>query len=287
MSNPVMSNAALPVAVDLADTRLSQDVCAHVESVLGWQVVRPGPHLPVRLVLADTVDPDVPTVVVTEDDDPEGWRTHLRQGARDVVLWPGDAARLAQLVPPPVAVRPADLVVAVIGTSSGVGATTVALALGAQHAWAGRPTLVLTDRDGMVLAGASEGDRPAGSVEVAGVRGLTVVTSLAAPRCQARPGVLVADRGVGVKGQVLVGVPDRALVAALTTAEDVRAVVTCGEGGLRPAELRRLLAGRRHVALGRSFRVARAGLCGRVPVGLPGSYLDALAPLARSEAVAA
>jgi hypothetical protein len=271
---------ALPIEVALADPDLAADVTSHVESRLGWQVVRPGPHLRVRLRLADDPpgpsDPsDAPTAVVRRAADVDLVRAALAAGAVDVLRWPDDAGRLPHLVPPSTAARPAGTVLGVAGSASGVGTTTVALALGALHAWAGRRTVVLTDRAGRRMAG----DPDAG---VAGIRGLRVVDDL----LHVGPDdaeVLVADRGVGRRATVLVARPDAGLVGAL--ADPVwgsAAVVTVGEGGLRPGELARLVGGRAHVHLDWSFRVARAALCGRVPIGLPGRHLAALGPIARA-----
>lgn len=272
----IVNDDALPVAVDLADSHLAQDVCAHVESVLGWQVVEPGPHLPIRLLLADQVDRDHPTVVVTTNTDPQGWQTHLRQGALEVLLWPTDAGRLPDAVPLLAGPPPAGQIITVAASSAGVGASTVALSLGAHHAWRGRRTVVLTDPSGMALAGLT----PDGSGVIAGITGLTVAPDLPAVVAGERPDILVADRGVGTKGHVLVGVPDAALLRVLPQQDGGTLVVTCGQGGLRTAELRRALKGHRHVMVERSFRVARAGLRGRVPVALPGGYLAALGTVA-------
>ncbi|CAN5858407.1 hypothetical protein BH24ACT15_BH24ACT15_23930 [soil metagenome] len=271
-----MIDDALPVALDLADSALAQDVTAHVESVLGWQVVQPSPHLPVRLLLADQVDPGTPTVVVTTQTDPQGWALQLREGAIDVVLWPADAQRLSAAVPPLIVQRPADLIIAVAAASPGAGASTVALALGAHQAWKGDRTVVVTNKAGMALAGIDA----EGPAAVTGVAGLSVAASVATATATLaggqRPDVLIVDRGLGANGHVLVGLPDAALLRTLAGHSANVTVVTCGIGGLRPGELRRVLRGRRHIALERSFRVARAGLHGRVPVALPGRYLAAL-----------
>lgn len=275
-SVPRVIETALPVAVDLADPDLAADVCAHVESHLGWQVVQPGPHLRVHLRLADAVDPAVPTVVIAWHPPAERVRECMRAGALDVLAWPGDVSRLAGLQPTPAPIRPARVLLAVTAAARGVGASTVALALGALGAWAGLQTVVTTDEAGRHLAGITgPGRQP-----VAGIEGLSVAPTVRAAIADATPDVLVADLGVGRRGHVLVARPDRMLATALPQHAPTTTVVTVGTGALRPGERRRLLAGRPHVALDDSFRVARAGLRGRVPVGLPGRWLAALDPVA-------
>ncbi len=261
---------ALPVVVDLADDGLAADVAAHVEGVLGWQVIRPGPHLPARLCLADRADQAIPTVVIIAADSPGPADGH---GALAVLRWPDDAARLTALVPPRLRPGPPSRLLVVTGASAGVGTSTVALALGAHHAWTDGAAVVVTDPAGLAMAG--------GGATVPGVAGLSV---------RARGGVqtlsssvVVVDRGVGGRAQVLVARPDRALLDALRRWQDPRTtVLTVGEGGLRPREVERALEGRAHLRLEWSFRVARAGVRGRVPGALPGAYLSAIAGVARS-----
>ncbi|CAN5282314.1 hypothetical protein BH23ACT9_BH23ACT9_03390 [soil metagenome] len=270
-----MIDSALPVALDLCDADLAEDVTAHVESVLGWQVVRPGPHLPVRLLLADRVDQDLPTVVVVRAADGTAVREAMRAGALDVIVWPADAHRLADLRPTATPMRPAGRLLAVCAAASGVGASTVALTLGALTAWSGHRTVVVTDAPGRRLAGLSG----AGLQDVAGVEHLSVAPDVATSAAAGIPDVLVADVGAGRRGQVLVGRADRALALALDHRSDVNAVVAVGTGALRPPELRRLVGGRVLVSVDWSFRVSRAGLTGRVPVGLPGRHLKSLRPV--------
>lgn len=268
-------DTALPVAIELADGDLAVEVAAHVESRLGWQVVRPSPHLPARLLLADAVDPTTPTVLVAWQTDAEQVRRALQAGALDVLAWPLDAERLASLSLSRTPRRPADHLLVVTGAAPAAGATTVALALGALSAWEGFQTVVATDLSGRRMAGvAAAGDQP-----VAGVTGLVVSGGTHGTGGGRRPQVLVADAGAGRRGHVLVAAPDRSLVEALERRPDTAAVVTVGQGALRRGEVRRLVEGRTHVALDTSFRVARAGMRGLVPVGLPGRYLRALRPL--------
>ncbi|WP_370326456.1 hypothetical protein [Euzebya sp.] len=266
-----MLDDALPVAVDLADADLAADVVAHVESVLGWQVVDPTPHLPARLALADRVDPALPTVVVAA----RGTEPPPAPGALAVLTWPDQADRLAGLVPPAVVRRPARLVTAGAGTAPRVGTSTVALAIGAHHAWAGRTAVVVTDAAGRRLAGVpGPGRHP-----VAGVEGLSIADDVIHAAVGEAADVVVVDRGAGGRARVVVGRPDADLVRAAADLDRTTTVITTGTGGLHRGELARLLDGRHHIPLPDSFRVARAGLRGRVPVGLPGRYLAALAPL--------
>ncbi|HUG83969.1 MAG TPA: hypothetical protein VMM13_05365 [Euzebya sp.] len=270
-----MIDNALPIALDLADPDLAADVAAHVESVLGWQVVRPGPHLPVRLRLADHVDPAVPTIVILRHDDATVVRGALRAGALDVVTWPTDAGRLADLRVDDSQDRPAEVLVAISAAACGVGASTVVLALGALAAWSGRGTVVVTDDRARRLAGVvAQGVQP-----VAGVDRLSVAADVHAAGVGGRPHVMLVDVGVGRRGHVLVARPDRALAQSLADRPATTAVVTVGEGGLRVGELRSVLQGRLHVAVPWSFRVGRAGVRGRVPVALPGAWVAQLRPI--------
>lgn len=256
------------MALDLADPDLAHEVGVHVESALGWQVVQPGPHLPARLWIADRVRPVAPTVVVAWTTDAERTRSALRAGALDVIAWPADADRLAAVRLDTPAVRPAAAVIGVAAAAPSIGCTTVALGLGAVAAWGGRSAVVLTSVAGMGMAGLREPG------PVAGVGGLSVRTTAVGPD---RPDVLVADLGAaGHRAQVLVARPDRALAQALRDRPQVRTVVTVGQAGLRPAEVRRLVGDRALIALPWSARVARAGVRGRVPVSLPGAWVAPL-----------
>lgn len=90
----------------------------------------------------------------------------------------------------------------------------------------------------------------------------------------AAPVAVGAASGRGVP-DLLVARPDGSLRVAATTPADVPVLVV-GEGPLDRAGARHLL-GRAPVAwLPSSARVARAGMAGRVPSGLPGTWLAAL-----------
>ncbi|MEE8601263.1 hypothetical protein [Euzebya tangerina] len=276
-----MRREALPVAVRLADQVLLAEVTAYVEAHLGWQVVDHGPHLPARLCLADRPQPDLPTIAVAvPGTDP---RPLLRAGVRDVVLWPDEQGRLADLVPDDPVGRPADQVVVVAGLASRVGTTTVALALGACAAWRGRRVVVATSTHGRALVGPLEAGAVPGVGEVPGIPGLAVQVGLGTPPGPSslsgtgsppRPHLMVVDRGVSTGAHIAVAVPDRLCAEQIEQLTPSCTLVLRGRGGLREAEIRRLFDGRSGVVLEESFRVARAGFQRRVPIGLPGRYVD-------------
>jgi hypothetical protein len=288
----------LPVAVRL-EGRLAHEVTAYVEREIGWQrVPEDGPPLP-RLLLSAAPDSRLPSIVVLPAPaDPESVRRALLAGALDVVAWPEQRERLAPCEarlpagPPP---APAPPVVRVGGLSGGVGASTVALTLAGLLAWSGRRTVALGGRGLLELAGLARWEGP-GAEELSLLPALEAAREL--PRV-ARPvpalpdlwllsaaGVLptrdgwpvhavVADVGV-VEGppwpvDLIVARPD----AALRRAADVPLpVLLVGDGALAAAAPR--LLGRVPVGhLPWSARVARAGASGRVPLGLPGSFVAA------------
>jgi hypothetical protein len=90
---------------------------------------------------------------------------------------------------------------------------------------------------------------------------------------------VVVDAGRSAEGDVLVCRPDRAALERLA-ATAAGAVVVNGQGAASPRAVLRAAGGRRLLTLPWSTRVARAGLAGRVPGSLPGSWLRRLAPLA-------
>lgn len=206
-------------------------------------------------------------------------------------------------------------VLGVAAAAGGAGASTVALACGGLMAWSGRDVIVVGDQDLLTLCGvrpwtgpgaaevaalepaeaAAEVDalaRPvpgvdrlrvlgggAASVTTAGWPAAVVVVDLRAPRPADGP----LGRGFGEAGRpswpgrvdLLVVRPDAGVHAAAGTPEDVP-VVLVGDGPLDRAGVRRAL-GRAPVGrLPASVRVARAGVAGRVPSGLPGSWLASL-----------
>lgn len=294
----------LPVTVDL-DGVLGQEVTAYVESEAGWQVVADGgPPRPV-LALTDRPRTGQPCVVVVPGTPgAEQTRAALLAGALDVVGWPADRRRLLDAPLRASGTRPATATTAVLrvaGASGGAGTSTVALALGGLLAWQGRRTVVAGDEDLLRLCGLAPWQGPGAAevavleatdarAEVAGlVRGVPGVPGLAAlggagagwaagtgGAAGAWPAdAVVVDLRTRHEGaDVLVARPDAGLAALAGSRVPVLVV---GEGPLDARGARRVV-GRAPLAwLPASARVARAGLAGRVPSGLPGRWLALLA----------
>lgn len=297
--------AALPVALDLAGGH-GDSVRRWVEGVLGWQPVeaRGDALVPpaVRLVdVAARVTPGparvAPAVLVlTDQDDPAAVAAAgaLHTPAA-VVTWPADRDRLADVVADVVAApRPPDATATTAlrigGTGGGVGTTTVALALAGLAAWQGRGALAVV-RDRLLAGGIRDvpvealasPDLWERATPVAGVPGARAVAVArdAPPDVDAigpPQGVVVVDAGVSPDADVLVARPDAAGLAgaAATTAA---AIVVVGNGAASTRALARACGSRRRLLLPWSARVARAGLLGRVPAGLPGAWLRRLSPI--------
>jgi hypothetical protein len=208
-----------------------------------------------------------------------------------VLGWPRDRDRLAEVAaellaaPRQRATSGSPLVVG--GGAGGVGTTTVALGLAGLRAWAGAQTLVgvrglgLPWR-GVPTAALGGSDLWAVAEHAAGLELLRIVRLLDHDRVPdlADPAIeaLVLDAGPDPDADVLVCRPDAAGLAAVQ-ATTAAAVVVIGDG---PATHRALLAaagGRRLLRLPWSARVARAGATGRLPAGLPGSWVRRLRPL--------
>ena len=290
------------MSVDLPST-LSAEVAAYVETEGGWQVV--GPDGPPRPVLAVASAPTAGAcVVVTDGVAPAATVAEaLGAGALDVIAWPQErerllAAPLRVVRPQPAGTGPSVLHIA--GAGGGVGASTVALAVGGIAAWAGARALVIGTDDLLALAGFGPWEGPgaaqlaaldptdaAGEVSavvapVAGVGGLSVVGG-------GGPGglnvtgwpfdVVVAEHRdtaalPSAPGGVLV-VADRNTSLRAATAADAP-VVLRDRGRVPLPQARRVLGHRLAGVLPESSRVARAGLSGRVPSSLPGSWIAAV-----------
>jgi hypothetical protein len=292
----------LPVLVDLPG-KLGEDVAAFVEVEAGWQVVgATGPLSPV-LELTCVARAGRPCVVIVEGPvQAEQIRAALLGGALDVIVWPDDRARLLEAPLRVHATRrngSGPPVLRVAGCAGGVGTSTVALALGGLLAWSGRATLVVGDDDLLRLCGVGPWSGP-GASELGQLDETSAAAELAG---LARPvsgidGLTVLGGGGatigGVTGwPVQVVVVDLRAPAHLAGADLVCAKPDAGLGALdrQPADLPILIvgngpldrAGVRH-RLGRppvawlpeSVRVARAGVAGRVPAGLPGTWLETL-----------
>lgn len=204
----------------------------------------------------------------------------------------------------------------VAGVAGGVGASTLALASAGLLAWRGREVVVVGADDLLRLCGMDPWSGP-GAVEVAalqpaeaaaevdalarrvpGVDRLRALGGGAAPFSTAGwpADTVVMDLGEGraaghrLEGarwaagghratgpvDLLVARPDAGLRAAAGAPDDVPVVVV-GDGPLDRPGVRRTLGRRPAATLPWSARVARAGLTGRVPSGLPGTWLAALA----------
>lgn len=294
-----MQQRDLPVSVDL-DGVLADEVVAWVETEAGWQVVAAGGPPTPALHLCATPRPGVASVVVVDGaPSPDVVRGALLAGALDVVGWPADRTRLLDA---PARVRAssgpaAGSVVRVAGAAGGTGTSTVALALGALAAWRGRRALVVGDEDLLPLCGIASWAGP-GAGELAslpaddaaaeaaalarpvpGVPGLAVLGGGAAAidAVSAWPAeVVIADVRAtpGLASDVLVARPDVSLRSAARTA--ARRVVVCGAGPLDPRGVRAVLGAPPAGWLPASARVGLAGVHGRVPSALPGTWVAAL-----------
>lgn len=270
----------LPVAVALP-TPLDAAVTAWVERDLGWQVVDAAGALPPVLALTDGPCAGVPWIAVTDGaPDDRAVAAQLTAGAEDVVGWPDGRERIPLVATRLAAHRrstPRGPRVSVAGVAGGVGTSTVALAVGGLLAWGGAAVLVVGDVAVLEYAGASRGAPTAGAhAGVAGVAGLSVTAGRGDAAGAGWDGdVVVVDDGTRVTSSttMVVSRPDAGL---RRVGHFDRPVVVNGRSPMGPSEARRLL-GRSPVAqLPWSARVARAGLGGRVPAGLPGRWLDAL-----------
>lgn len=293
------------------DPGCEQAVRDWIEGVLGWQVCDAGDEsVPPVLVLADHTASggdrrsrsarrgSLPCILVVVDG-ADVREVAVAAGAlapEAVVAWPAERDRLPRIAAAALA-RTADPELSrptlrVGGSAGGVGTSTVGLALGGLRAWSGRRTLVAVRGRGHAWR-----DLPAPALgghdlwraadPVAGVDGLRAVRLVGTepvPSCT-DPDIdaAVVDVGVDTECEILVCRPDRAGLQGLqeTTAA---AVVLLGPGSVPRRAVFTALAGRRCVHLPLSSRVARAGAQGRVPAGLPGSWLQALAPVLHSRA---
>ena len=297
--------AALPVELDLHG-RHAEAVRAWVEGTLGWQPVAGATAglVPPAVVLRDLGSPQravaphaVPQVLLVDDD-----ASPIRAGEvvaamrPDAILaWPSGRDRLIEVVDGvldrPRRTAAVGSVLRVGGSAGGVGTTTVTLALAGLAAWRGASTLAAVRGTGLaapvVPSAALEGTGVWARAEplpgVPGARAVRLVDRDDVPVPTAREiGMLLLDGGVDSEVDVLVCRPDAPALEmlAITTAA---AVVLMGEGAAAPKELRRAAAGRRGILLPWSARVARAGYAGRVPAGLPGTWLKRLRPLLPDE----
>ncbi len=287
--------ADLPVAVALRGA-LGREVTTYVESDIGWHVVAgDGPLLP-ALAVAERVVAGTPTVVVAPAPvAPDVVRAAFLDGALDVIAWPDERHRLADLrldTARPSGERVGVPVLRVAGCRGGVGTSTVALAAGATVAWSSGRALVVGDNatlrlagfDGWTGPGSSEllalGERAAGEVErvaqqlpaVPGLRvlggGGNVGDTAAWPF-----DLVVVDAGRNVAGaDLVVGMAD----ASLANAPPHAPVVVVQHGPMDRRGVKEALGRAPAGWLAYSARVARAGCNGRVPSSLPGAWVAGL-----------
>ncbi len=304
---PAGAVGGVAVALRLAEP-VASEVAGYVESELGWQVVHPeGPPTP-HLVLTAEAVPDA-VVVRSAPPDAEEVRALLTAGALDVLTWPGERARLAGLaarVGPGGGPGEDPPVLRLAAVAGGVGTSTVTLATAGLLAWAGLDTVAVGDGGLTRLAGVVwQGPGAPELSALAAHEAASELAALARP-VQGLPGLRLLGGGpvvdapgwgadavvvdLGVTGEGLAPVADVLLArpdAHLATAAGRRApVLLVGDGPLDAAGVRRLLGRRPLGHLPSSARVARAGLDGRVPTGLPGSWLRRLEGALREVEVA-
>jgi hypothetical protein len=314
--------ADLPVAVDLHGTLAIEVTAYVENELGWQVVEVTGPPAPALLLAGTVHPDLPCAVVRDGAVEGTAVRDALVAGAIDVIGWPHDRARLAALpqrvadavtADPP---GPAPVLRWIRGAAGGVGTSTVALGLGGLVAWSGRRALVVGDDDllrlcghppwtgpGMAELADVSGAEAAAAVadfarSVAGVEGLAVLGS---GRCAGRGAVTVAGwpadvvivderTGGGPSGGVHPGRDDGGLVVArpdgalrdLLAAGGTGPVLLVGDGPVDRARVRRAVGTRLAGWLPWSARVARAGMAGAVPAGLPGSWVAMLRALGRS-----
>ena len=184
----------------------------------------------------------------------------------------------------------------VAGVSGGAGASTVALALAGWAAWSGARTIVAGDDDLLALCGLSPWTGP-GTPEIGQLAPRDAgreLDSLAlvvpgVPRLRVLGGggthltsvdewsvdLVICDyRGLIEEAEVVVAVPDSQL-RTRTSLRHRMLLRTPGSVGRREAT--RLLGGSPWGWIQHDPRVFRAGMAGRVPSGVPGTWLKELA----------
>lgn len=284
----------VPVAIDVAGPMRGQ-VERVVEGVLGWQVVAvDDPVLPARCVLVDVeratahASGGLPVVLLVGRDDDALAVGHAARHASVVVDGVPDAAVLARVAAQTAAAAPSGRApwCAVAAAAGGVGATTVATALGGLRAWRHGRTLVAvvgpTHQEGAPSVTPADLASPAvwaAAVPTAGVPGCRVVgLHAAAAPSDAGAVPLVVEVGTGTTpADVLVVRPDRAGLTAAATATGT--VVVVGRGAITARRLRDATPDAQVICLPWSARVAGAAARSRLPADLPGTWLQPLAAI--------
>ena len=305
-TGPADAATALPVDLAVGGAE-AEAVGAWVEGVLGWQVSDPTGQDPVppvlRIVgltgaaatLGSGAQDELPTLLLVPDAAPPA--TAAAEASRlqpaAVLGWPSQREELPELATALLS-RPrghrsgGPAILRVGGSAGGVGTTTVALALAGLKAWGGRATLVAVRGHGMAWCpvptaalGGSELWAAADPLPGfdGGLRAVRLVDVEHAPPLR-DPAIsaVVLDLGSEPDCDVLVCRPDAAGLAAMA-ATAAAAVVLVGSGPVPRSAVERASEGRRRIELPSSARVARAALQGRVPAGLPGTFVARLAPL--------
>lgn len=258
----------LPVAIEIASPDLRTAVTRYVESNLGWQVVVDSAHYPAALILADQPQPGRPYVHIGDSTlDIAG---ALRAGAKDALIWPDEADRLASVAVKRSGIRTGRrLIISQAGPH--VGASTLALALGAIYAWSGTKVALAAGPPVIRATGMPHPGR------ILACPNLWLIDPDAGPPDGF--GMVIVEAPLGEKTQVLVGRPDRQLVRQARTHAQLRRIITVGDGELRPEEIRAAVGANRYGHLDWSHRIARAGLRGALPQSFPGRFLKQLAEL--------
>lgn len=258
----------LPVAIEISGQDLHTAVSRYVEGVLGWQVVVDSAHYPAALVLSDRPVPGRPYVII--GDATLDVASALRAGAKDALIWPTDADRLASLDIGRTPIRSGRRLV-ISQAAPHVGASTLAVALGAIYAWAGVKVALAAVPNMIRATGMPHPGR------VLACPNLWLIDPDAGPPDGF--GMVIVEAPLGDKTQILVGRPDRRVCQASRQHPQLRRVITIGDGELRPDEVRKIVGKRRYGHLDWSHRIARAGLRGALPQSFPGRFLMQLATL--------
>lgn len=287
----------VPVAVLVAQSR-SERVTRLVEGALGWPVVDVDDAvLPPAAVVADVESlraappTSVPVVVLVGPRDDPTVAACAGAIADAVLPWPPTVDQLRAAVRGPASREPRRPWCVVAAAAGGVGASTVALAIGGIRAWSVGRTLVAVSGPTHVPAAprvdAPDLASPAVWLAGATVPGLPALRVVGLrPGARGRPGggevATVAELGVapGPDGvapapDVLVVGRDRTGLAAVETTP-AGVVVVVGPGPVPVRAVARAAASRAVVPLGHDPRVAAATHAGRHPGDAPGSWLRPL-----------
>lgn len=258
----------VPVAITLNSPDLCAEVTRYVEGVLGWQVIEDSPHFPAALILAHEPVPGRETIVIGQDD--LDVAEALRQGATDALVWPQDAHRLAGLVVKPKGIRASRRLV-ISQAGSHVGASTLALGIGAIYAWSGIRVALAAQPNCLASAGMHHPGR------VLACPNLWLLDPADGPPDGFS--MVIVEAPLSEKTHVIVGRPDRELIRAWRMSPQARRVLSLGDGELLPDEVTQIVGKSRHRHIAWSQRIARAGLRGALPQGFPGRFLKDLATI--------